>query len=102
MRGELLSKKGTRNKVFVYGGLSAVFDAALFMNAGAVTKSFTEGIWYTALPILAGFIFLNGMLARELWSYARTRSDARKEAQKRKPTHQRARAQAYINPWHKM
>ena len=52
------------------GVASLALYAAVFWNSGTVTKYFTRGGWYAALPVLTVFVFsfVHGAFASNLWS----------------------------------
>jgi hypothetical protein len=99
-------------KVVGYGIVSAVFYAAVFMNADTVMQYFTKGGWYAALPIatVMVFSFAHGAFAHNLWSLLgieaykkdRVRSTERKAVEKRKQLRKRPRLYAYVNPFHRI
>jgi len=99
-------------KVVGYGLVSAVFYAAVFMNADTVMQYFTKGGWYAALPIatVMVFSFAHGAFAHNLWSLLgieaykkdRVRSTERKAVEKRKQLRKRPRLYAYVNPFHRI
>jgi hypothetical protein len=67
-------RKGIKLKAFkrslVYGFLTAVFYAAVFLNVDLVTKYFTKGSWYAILPITSVFIvsFVHGAFTGNFWT----------------------------------
>jgi hypothetical protein len=99
-------------KTVGFGVVSAVFYAAVFMNADTVMQYFTKGGGYAALPITTvfAFSFVHGAFAHNLWSLLgiealkkdRVRDTERKAVEKRKQLRKRPRLYAYVNPFHRV
>jgi hypothetical protein len=99
-------------KTLIFGAGSVALYAAVFANASTITRTFSQGGWYAALPIATVFVFsyVHGSFASNLWSLlgieARKRETLQprveQTVQPRKQPRKRPRAHAYVNPWHRM
>lgn len=106
------SRRSLAAKTAAYGLLSAGLYTLVFMNADTVMSSFMRGGLYAALPIATvfAFSFAHGAFASHLWSLLgieAVRRDALRQTEKkvvpsRKRAQKRARAYAYVNPFHRM
>lgn len=105
-------KKNNLARVIGYGAASVALYAAIFMNADTVMRFCAKGGVFAALPIVVvfAFSFIHGTFASNLWSLAgieALKKDSlhqteKKAVRQRKQARKTMRAQAYVNPFHRI
>lgn len=106
------TQSGHLARVIGYGLATVAMYTAVFMNADTVMTHFTAGGWYAALPIATvfAFSFIHGSFSSHLWSLLgieavkkdALRKTEKKVTQPKKRLEKKPRAQAYVNPFHRI
>lgn len=93
-------------KTLASGILLAVAYICAAFNAGSLSAIVAGARWYTALGMATVALSLHAVFALSLYSTLRARAELQRSEEEamaaRKRSAQRARARAFINPWHNM
>lgn len=91
-------------KVLAYGIILAACYVYAAFNGGALMSALMSAKWYAGLSVAAVAVALHVAFAMSLYSTLRARAELQRAEKNavtaRKRSAQRARARAYINPWH--
>jgi len=94
----------TTGKTLAYGIILAACYVYAAFNAAALKSALTSASWYATVGVAAAAVALHGAFAMSLYSTIRARAELHRAEKNavtaKKRTVQRARARAYINPWH--